>query len=238
MIVGVTTATANSFGVPESKVSVTLGEHSGGSGRRMSDDSRRLTGGYWPVTFSVLVTAATTAPDQTEMGAALQEAFGADVLVANSYTVGEAEATPVAQSGATIASATGSGEVAPSQADSSTTIFVLGAVAFVVLFLAVLVPTLCKRRCRAMLGLKPSQSNKNAKTEGAAAVPAVRGDKEPKRNSNHEWDVDKDVARRPQDVEEGTPKEGEADATAMEAISALGLTHEEAAKFGLTEAKE
>lgn len=71
--------------------------------------------------------------------------------------------------------------VAASQADSSATVFILGAVAFVVLFVAVLVPTLCRHRIRRLLGLKGGNQNlvSNASSSNKAAE-----------QQSHDWDVD------------------------------------------------
>jgi len=82
------------------------------------------------------------------------------------------------------------------------------------LFLAVLVPTLCKRRIRALLGMK---------TNGNAAGPLVSNHGA---DRDHDWDVDK----------QGDPTivvdqvEGIPDA---EAAENLGLSKEEATKLGL-----
>jgi hypothetical protein len=76
-----------------------------------------------------------------------------------------------------------------SEADSSSTVIVLGIAAFVVLFIAVLVPTLCRRRLHALFGKKgnnnavPTSNNVND-TIGDKIERSIAGEK-------MDWDVDR-----------------------------------------------
>lgn len=112
------------------------------------------------------------------------------------------------------------------------TVFVLGVVAFVVLFIAVLIPTLCRRRCRALLGLK---SGANTNSNVAAAPNGQASDVVDLRDSSatptHDWDVDK---------ADGKPKGsqvaaemGEETVSRGDPLEALGISVEEGVKLGL-----
>lgn len=65
------------------------------------------------------------------------------------------------------------------EASSTTTVLILGIAAFVVVFIAVLIPTVCRRRCMSLLGLKRGNNNNVPAAMLAEPVPG-----------SHEWDVD------------------------------------------------
>jgi hypothetical protein len=74
---------------------------------------------------------------------------------------------------------------AATQADSSATVFVIGAAAVVALLVAVLIPTLCRRKCRALFGAKNANNRPTnvSKTSDVPEAPVAAP-------SNHDWDVD------------------------------------------------
>jgi len=103
--------------------------------------------------------------------------------------------TPDAEQAEDLTVRTGSAVVS-SKADSSMTVFILGAVALATVFLAVLVSTLCRRRLRALFGFKNSNPNAAAplREHGLEdSVPDV---------TQHDLDVDRKFKSDRQDDEE------------------------------------
>lgn len=197
----VTTALASSFSVPESQVTVIVGAYSAGSGRR-------LTTGSWPVTFEVRVAADAAAPSEADVQAKLDEQCDSSTLSnscvaltikANSFSTGSAAspAPPVRS----VAVGTPEGNVTATEADSSATVLIVGIVGFVAVLVALLIPTLFRRRCMALLGLKRGNNNAPRAASGESAKDGAH---------SHDWDcddragrglVDKKGVAKPQDVE-------------------------------------
>jgi hypothetical protein len=71
-------------------------------------------------------------------------------------------------------------------ASSSTTVIILAGVGLLLLFVAVLVPTLCRRRLRALLGLKANNNNAAAPSN----APVDTESPSEKKANVHHWDVD------------------------------------------------
>jgi hypothetical protein len=88
-----------------------------------------------------------------------------------------------------------------SEADSSSTVIVLGVAAFVVLFIMVLVPTLCRRRLSALFGKKgnnnavPTSNNVND-TIGDKIERSIAGEK-------MDWDVDRGAREQASQAQNG-----------------------------------
>lgn len=164
------------YNVAQSQVTCSAVQDSG----RLLSGVRRLQAVTFTVTYTISATpdqaaAAETSPP-TE--AALTAALPTFAVVTGSF--GEREPTiDVAPGGQR-----STGNVVAAEASSSTTVLVLGAVGLVVLFLAVLVPTLCRRRLAALLGLKRNNANASSKTPMAHEEPEGS-------NRSHDWDVDK-----------------------------------------------
>jgi hypothetical protein len=228
-----TSALAASFGIDASSVTVALTFVPGEQG------GRRLAAGTWTISYEIIATAASAALANSESYATdLSGQFAEQSLTVDPGTISaptleavtspstdeptDAPAPDPARGGPTLTAGTEGQTVAAREAESSSTVFILGIAAFVVLFLAVLIPTLCKRRIRALLGMKAPNAN--------AAIPAVDEDNA---DRDHDWDVDNKGEQRHQtivvDQIDGIPD--------AEAVENLGLSKEEAKKLGLIPAE-